>query len=192
MRDDKCSSHMLMVHELRIARRDNLTDHVSSVTRSFHPPIADWQDINGRVGPVHTVEADDRCDCLSHEGQEKAGCRNERGQRGNKHSQWQWQTWTSNRRLRCCELLGVVSGALDLCENKSMWQGCGTHLGVLDGMGMTMWMLTSGCMPRKICMCYAQLLLPSFLTDHPISAFSNWNFLFKINYINSILLIYNI
>lgn len=41
VRDDKCSSHMLMVHELRIARRDNLTDHVSSVTRSFHPPIAD-------------------------------------------------------------------------------------------------------------------------------------------------------
>jgi len=130
----------------------------------------------GAWGPLHTVEADDRCDCLSHEGQEKAGCRNGRAQRGNKHSQWQWQTWTSNQRVRCCELLGVDTGALDLCANKSMWEGCGTHLGVLDGMGMTMWMLASECMPRGISMCYAQLLLP-------ILHFSNCSFLFNINYI---------
>jgi len=87
VRDDKCSSFMLMVHELRIARDDNLTDHVSSVTRSFHHQSQIDKASMGAWGPLHTVEADDRCDCLSHEGQEKAGCRNGRGQRGNKHSQ---------------------------------------------------------------------------------------------------------
>jgi len=61
-------------------------------------------------------------------------------------------------------------------------RGCGAQMGVLDWMGMTMWMLASGYVTCGICMCYAQFLLPRL--SYLYSTSSNYFFFEFYNYNN--------